>query len=382
MSTEIQERAGPRVGGRTMKIYFCDICNESIPLKDINSNRITIEEGKIFCQKCAPKKVKGRDRVPLAFQLALAAVAVAVVAVGFLSWMGARDLRADRDDLQTQVSALRSEVRRAQGAGSSLKDQLGKLAESFAHLADDQKTALAEIRLKVTAAEESAQVENQAVRASIGEIVSDLRNEHEPHFSALAVLQERHQALREEHAGVKASVDHLVGAVQDLRDRLNSGQPVGPGAGEPGPGIAMPEGGSGPSGEPPSADAEVDALLAKLADSDPGARYSAVVALGNYRGDKVVAALEQAIADTEDYVRVAVIRNLRKLDSKASMPMIIESLRDKDYFVRAAARDALRALSGAEMGFDPDAASGERESKVKSWEDWWSKNKDRFVKGD
>ena len=95
-----------------------------------------------------------------------------------------------------------------------------------------------------------------------------------------------------------------------------------------------------------------------------------------------MAALEQAITDTEDYVRVAVIRNLRKLDAKPSMPMIIESLRDKDYFVRAAARDALRALSGAEMGFDPDASSGERESKVKSWEDWWSKNKDRFVKGD
>ena len=45
-----------------LKIYFCDGCNESIPLKDINENRITIDAGKIFCAQCAPKKPVARRR--------------------------------------------------------------------------------------------------------------------------------------------------------------------------------------------------------------------------------------------------------------------------------------------------------------------------------
>jgi hypothetical protein len=309
-------------------------------------------------------------------------VALAVAAVVFLGWMGARDLRGDRDDLQAQVTGLRTDIRRVQGVAVGLEERLKALGDRLGQLADDQTTALAEIRLKVDATEESAQVENQAVRAYVGDAVADLRNEMEPRFAVVSVLRDEFQKMRVEQAGMQVAVTGLVREVQNLWDSLHRGQPTVPGAGESGPATVMPAGGGTDPAAPTSADAEVDALVAKLADSDPGARYSAVVALGNYRGSKVITALEESITDTEDYVRVAVIRNLRKLSSKSSMPMIIESLRDKDYFVRAAARDALRALSGAEMGFDPDASSAEREAKVKAWEDWWSKNKDRFVKGD
>ena len=48
-----------------MKIYFCDKCHESIPLKDIKTNRITIDAGKIYCQGCAPKPTRSSRSVNL-----------------------------------------------------------------------------------------------------------------------------------------------------------------------------------------------------------------------------------------------------------------------------------------------------------------------------
>src|SRR5262245_45784567 len=37
-----------------MKIYFCDGCNESIPLADIQAGQVTTIKGKLFCRNCIP----------------------------------------------------------------------------------------------------------------------------------------------------------------------------------------------------------------------------------------------------------------------------------------------------------------------------------------
>ena len=37
-----------------MKIYFCDGCNESIPLADIQAGQVTTIKGKLFCGNCNP----------------------------------------------------------------------------------------------------------------------------------------------------------------------------------------------------------------------------------------------------------------------------------------------------------------------------------------
>src|SRR6185369_16547759 len=39
---------------RSMKIYFCDLCNESIPQEDLEQNRVTSVRGKMICSRCAP----------------------------------------------------------------------------------------------------------------------------------------------------------------------------------------------------------------------------------------------------------------------------------------------------------------------------------------
>ncbi len=37
-----------------MKIYFCDLCNESIRQEDLEKSRVTTARGKMICAKCLP----------------------------------------------------------------------------------------------------------------------------------------------------------------------------------------------------------------------------------------------------------------------------------------------------------------------------------------
>ena len=96
---------GSETLGHAMKIYFCDLCNESIPLKDINSNRITIEEGKIFCQKCAPKKLKSGDRVPGAVFAVVALLLIGLVLLAGYGWKVAADLDTSHRSLKSALAS-------------------------------------------------------------------------------------------------------------------------------------------------------------------------------------------------------------------------------------------------------------------------------------
>ena len=37
-----------------MKIFFCDVCNESIPVKQVQEGQVHTIKGKVICPKCLP----------------------------------------------------------------------------------------------------------------------------------------------------------------------------------------------------------------------------------------------------------------------------------------------------------------------------------------
>jgi hypothetical protein len=359
-----------------MKIYFCDICNESIPLKDINSNRITIEEGKIFCQKCAPRKAKAGERIPGTVMAALGVLALVVAVGGTMGWksMNAQanelaELRAsldlmDRDlgMVPAQVSALSSQVKSLEGELSKVRDDLTvartELQRRFQGLDERERSNDEQLKRET----------QEALQRGIGGLATQLLN-----------VEQRVGSLREQAAGDNKRIESLEGRLATLYDILIERNNPAP-TGAEGSGTEV---GAGTSGAP-SPDAleekEINAHISALSDGDPGKRYSAVIALNRYTGDKVATALVGLIKDPEDYVRVAVIQNLRKLGAKSTIPHIIEALRDGDYFVRLAARGAVRSLAEATLNFDPDASAGDRETQVKAWERWWLDNKDRILK--
>ncbi len=356
-----------------MKIYFCDICNESIPLKDINTDRITIEGGRIFCPKCAPKPEKhAMAGSGMSYLLLGLIFALGLALFGFgsqiVSEMERRthqvelkltsaeeslaDLRSEREgaliwreSVTKQIELLRTELERS---SREYGNHLTTLDRREASHHEDQGQ---ECRSAAKGLDERISAEVHSLQASL--------KEHQAEFDAekmlIRSLEERIKILSELATARPAEV---IPVAQE----------------------------TSPSESPAPAldrealeDREVGALLAKLGSPDTAERYAAIIDLGKYSGPKVAKALEGMLSDPEELVRVAAVDHLKKVGLPTSVPHLIAVLRDRDPFVRKAAKRALDLLAGAAVDFEPDAPAHERESRVKEWERWWEANRERVL---
>jgi len=361
-----------------MKIYFCDICNESIPLKDINTNRITIEEGKIFCQRCAPKQGRAADRVPGPVLAVFTFVVLLLGGVAFMGWKLLSDQAAELNSLSATVESMQTRLAGVPATLEGTDDKLGRLGGDVHRMGEDLASAKAEIRQRHEALDERFQSAHESQKQSLGDALRQLSVSLQGDIDGLKTGFDDLKTNRVNPALVDMEVlKEKLDLLQDLVTGLTRPRAA---PAEPTPEPSVVADGSGD--DKALEDAEINRHIAKLADSDPGDRYSAVIALGHYSGSRVVKALEGMLSpepDPEDYVRVAVIKRLQELGRPSSVPHVIVSLRDADYFVRVAARGALRAITGTRMAFDPDGSPSEREDQVKSWERWWEENKAKLL---
>ena len=116
-----------------MKIYFCDLCNESIPLKDINSNRISIEDGKIICPKCAPKALRKRNSLPGGLMAFIGVTFAGLVVLAFLGASVTDDLARDLGALRDDHGDLKKVVG---GQGRTQNDMASRLVRAEGALAE------------------------------------------------------------------------------------------------------------------------------------------------------------------------------------------------------------------------------------------------------
>ncbi len=354
----------------SLKIYFCDGCNESIPLKDINANRIAIDAGKIYCAKCAPRKPREAARVSTGVVVAL--LLLVATLVGSAAFLMGRQLQAvetklsgvDKDvtRLRADADAYRRESLSREDAATQradLMESLGRVEKELAGATEKWNVLAATLRTEVAAVEQRVLESMKADRAAVAKELDALKKLGAEGTESMATLR----------AGLDQSdrrVSELAAKVAEL-------------AAMPKTAPATPE--SAPVTETDmTAEKEQRDLIGKLKDPEAAERYKAVIELGRLKGDTVISALEAAVADPESYVRDAVVRQLRKLGSHSSIPILLKSLRDEDYFVRASAREALKALTSADVAFDPGASAPEREARAKEWDAWWASNKDKLLK--
>ncbi|MSR74372.1 MAG: hypothetical protein EXS14_02725 [Planctomycetes bacterium] len=356
-----------------MKIFFCDACNESIPHKDFSQHRITIEGGKLFCPKCAPIVQEKQRSVPAALVTTVLLLVMALIGMGFWGWQLIDDLRSDLRRAEFSLADVGNvagvTATRLEAALVSLQNSEASLAElkgAVAALRDSSQQRYADLDRRLGA-------DSDAARAALEERIGVLDAKTS---SVLTDLRTQTQSTREDLAGQKAGLDGLKAALEVVRE-LAATKPlpvVGP--------VAPTDAGvAAPLARNAVEEREVNVLLLQLSDSDPGQRYTAVTELGRYSGTKVVAALEGMLKDAEEYLRVAVVQNLRRLGSKPSLPLILQVLRDGDPFVRSAAKAAFEELAGTRLNFDPEASPKDRESTVKEAESWWEANKVRVLSG-
>jgi hypothetical protein len=352
-----------------LKIYFCDGCNESIPLKDINENRITIDAGKIYCSKCAPKKPV-RD----ASRSSLVVVGVLVALIGFGFGLVAFLLSQQLRDIQNDIRRLDQDFANSRDNFEALK------RDSVTHSEADRTRSgfvddLQSSKRELAGQAERIKMFEGMMRAEVDAAEKRLAEKTGAELVALArqfeKIGEDWRAQTASFESLKASVAAVESSIGQLRadfDTVKTRRAGANGGSESGP------------AEPALPDDSSRDLLATLKDSDPMRRFSAVMELARFRTPAVVTALEGMLQDPESYVRDGSVRTLRKINSPSSIPAIIKALRDDDFFVRASARVALKDMTTADIQFDPNADAAERERAVREWEGWWQLNQDRLLR--
>jgi flagellin-specific chaperone FliS len=343
-----------------MKIYFCDICNESIPLEDLKSSHASTIKGKIFCTKCNPLNSipsVPEKRVSMVLPLVLFAVATLLaLGAGAHSWWVSTEVAA--------VPTYDRQVRLLEVSASSTQDKLEALTTAHQSL----QASIARIEENTTqiatrGGEESRRLDRaEQVIRELQSVLDNVRGQRE----LLSQLEIASSQLQHSLAEVTGGLRNLEEQFADLR----AAPPAVP-ADAGGVAVSMPA--------KSEFDEETRRYLADLKSSDASVRWTAVDRLAGKRDPALISALIPLLEDADAFVQFRVISALRELNARQAVGKLIALLRDVDAIVREEALETLVTLTGHTARFDvASGSSGEREKGVKNWEEWYKENRDRF----
>jgi hypothetical protein len=367
-----------------MNVYFCDLCNESIPQADLELGRAVRRNERLICAACeaamssgaahaapaapapveqpAPHLVTPATHQPSSSS-SVAAVALAFSSVALVAGVGAsaylyRRLDEEAGRLEKQISDLeRLAPQHALTVSANLKEEISE-RENEAAQARSATQALAArvLELEQTAANAAA-----------------LERRIDKLDARLAAVDDL--AYRVEHQ--TGAVDQLTLTVAELvaararaaeqaaLDPVRSSQPVSDGA--------VPS--------PPPASALWQKWVPDLESSDPGTRWQAVQALGETHDLAALPHLVPLLTDADIFVRMATCRSIANLGGMDAVPALIDTLEDEEAAVRDAALVALRTLTDQSIPFDPLARDADRSKRVKAWREWWEEASKELGKG-
>lgn len=366
-----------------MKIYFCDKCHESIPLKDIKSNRITIDAGKIYCQGCAPKPARLKPSFSVA---SLGLIMVGCVAVGMVVmalWGDAilgigggddgpdslasveKNLRARMDRLEKELETVRSDMEES----PDVDGKSGKLARVHQAIKNNAG-AMTEIRDGFNALRDEIKSKDEGRQRAEEAFRMEIRKELERHVDGQVKIEGDVDKLHAKIDGIQEEVKLLGDKIGSVSNAVvTQGDTVTKKtAGDDGPKLDAKQ------------EEKLTNALALLKDKEAPKRFQAVFDVAEFRGVKrAEEALVTALDDEMDYVQTAALNNLAEMSAKWTIPNIIQKLTDKNAFVVEAAIDALSRLTGRPVEIDPNSSSLKILGKVRELEKWWAENKDEIL---
>jgi HEAT repeat protein len=367
-----------------MAITFCDLCDESIPLADLE-NGLAVRRGeRAICARCelamASDEPAGADPLeehpgharharsapavqasaPAAGHGGGPALLISVLSLGFALaaslYLLRRIDRGGRDLASLRAGQEAELARHGQELGQRME---ARAAES----AEEARSALEEARALALRLEDG--------EAASDRDLADLREE-------LARLAERAEAAPATAAGepqVSAQdFARLEREVADLRRELGR------------LGEALERDASAAEGQAPSSAAAPERpawwpLLTGLQSRSASERWTAVQALGQAGDPASVEHVVPLLKDPDIFVRIATCRVLADLRAVRAIPALIDALEDAEPSVREGALSALRTISGQDLRFDPNASASERAKRVEAWRDWWNGAKDELLSG-
>ncbi|MHC5209791.1 MAG: HEAT repeat domain-containing protein [Planctomycetota bacterium] len=337
-----------------MKIYFCDGCNESIPLADIQAGQVTTIKGKLFCRACIPPGagVGPASNPPPARRGSSPLLVVGVLAL--LAYPVWRDLP------------------RLTAAVTGQEEVAGELDQSGERLELDAVAADL-VRLRETTAELERRLTFQrgdveSVRASAADLARSLDQLNESIdglargqaetgqlIEKLAIQENRDQLLQ-------ARIDTLADMVAVLDGRLTEVQVAS--TAEPEIEVV------GPEGMDPSTRTAIDEIRRQLLDPDAGRRFDAVDRVAKGRFKELASDLLPVLDDEDLFVRILAMQVLGDFGYVEAVPALFDVLEDPNAPIRKQAAETLVRLTGYDPEYDHRASQSARDKAVKQWKDW------------
>lgn len=346
-----------------LEVYFCEICSESIPLKDLETKTARQVKGKVIGACClgevAPKGEKtGASAASLT---ALGVVFLAGLAAATI-WLEYR-LTSAAGELDGRLDTISTSVGTQNERWGSLEGQL----ENFADKAGQSSISSRLGRLEGALSSVKAELEQlKAGHSDAGSTLRELKN-------GLGGMADLGKAT-------DASLKNIGREVQQLSRDVAALAALPRGVAAP---VAKETDGMEP--EPAAKVVRKDGLpanlahqVARLKDRDVGNRFEAVDQLIQSKEQRVREHLLPMLKDEDLFVRRLTAEGLSNFKDATTVDALIVALADPEGIVRHAAYTSLKKLTGQKIAFDPEGSPSSRNSAQRKWKDWWSKAKATF----
>ncbi len=344
---------------REPEVFFCDLCQESIPEKELARGMAVEIQGRRVCQRCRRKLVPPLPSARWAALFAFLALAAAAGSAG-LVYLQKRELGAGLREVLARMDAL--EEGRAEEARTR--------AEALREVGKD-------LRRLDGALGEAGKTWN-GVSARVASLESALQSFRKELLGREKGMEEKFLSLAERLSALEAAVGKSGRTLLDLSkgmetlagrlDRLQASSQSPPAEAK----------GEAPGEEKPAAPGEKLAGLAEeLKSSEPDRRWKAVESLEKIPSPQAVRLVARALSDPDIWVRRLAAEALGRMGLTEAVGPLIRALADKEPMIRAAAAASLRTLTGKNFGFDPNGSPAARRRAMGLWKAWWARKEQK-----
>ena len=332
-------------------LFFCNICQESIPQIQFDSEEAFRNGSRCVCKDCVtliaksilPPDKKTRLILPLAILLFLSTWCLC----GYLF------LEMKEDVIVNQKSrmVLNAEI-------LDLNEKLTVLESSIPLI---EKQSEEQDLLVLNELSQNLEEVNQKIRDALNLQALELRDlEGLP--NSLALMNQKFDLSISESAQLTDSVSNLKDRLQILEDEF-SGLERTVAAAQPPQDI-----------DSTSFSKSIQKLLEGLSSEDPMNRFDALEKIINYQDPDLVAYVIPLLLDTYEMCRFQAAFILRSWSALSAVPQLIDALEDNFSYVRKEVNDALEEITKVSVDYDHKADESLRGQAVIRWRDWAKKN--------
>jgi hypothetical protein len=379
-----------------MKIFFCDVCNESIPVKLVQEGQVSTVKGKVICPKClpvvapppiasegasVPTEVPGTGRMaaaPRSSSRAGMALGIGACILGAAGVLGVTSLHREQEALRARIAESTSGIPALIQTLAEMEVRAGQHREAEGRRFTAFELELERTRRSLDAIEvlrrdldaETKRWEGRKLELEAAQVQA-LAQALDPLRSQAVRIEASVSKLAAESSTQRNELARLAGRVDVLGGRAAEGAPeAAPAPGGPGAGEAV-------------ALKDLPAPIAKqvqlLNDGDASKVWAALTELGNTPDPRVIPYVVPTLSHGDPFVRHQAMTLLGDLNAKEAIEPLIQGLGDEEPWVREGAHTALRKITRQNLRFDTHASREQRAEAKSAWEKWWQANREKLL---